>query len=166
MFLLKHGYPIWLPQPELNLPVEYRREGVSIGDVGFITSNGAFDFLFNIWDQPGNFSSVSPPPLKTTFKVPVFPPRSMISSTSNIDYEVDWRTMDIYYSYHGKDTGAILCMPHGASQEDYKNERVLKGFIGMNAESWYRYALKCGRDLDRHSLYLVTGSLKSKTWGM
>ncbi|KAF8995192.1 hypothetical protein BDQ17DRAFT_1031931 [Cyathus striatus] len=165
MFPLKHGYPLWYPQPERNLPIEYRRKGVTIGDVGFITSDGTFDFLFNIWNQPGNFGSVSPPQFQTIYKA-AFPPRSMISSTSNIDYEVDWRTMDISYSYHDKDSGVILCMPHGASQEDYKNERVLKGFIGMNAESWYRYALKCGRDLDRHSLYLVTGSLKSKTWGI
>ncbi|KAF8977599.1 hypothetical protein BDQ17DRAFT_1224375, partial [Cyathus striatus] len=49
MFPLKHGYPLWLPQPDHNLPIEYRQNGVSIGDIGFITSNGGFDYLFNIW---------------------------------------------------------------------------------------------------------------------
>ncbi|KAF8995201.1 hypothetical protein BDQ17DRAFT_1207149, partial [Cyathus striatus] len=62
--------------------------------------------------------------------------------------------------------GTILSMPHGASQEDYKNERILKGFIGRNAKHWYRYAIQCGRDIDCHSLYLVTGCLKSRSWGI
>ncbi|KAF8995187.1 hypothetical protein BDQ17DRAFT_1412262 [Cyathus striatus] len=177
MFPLKHGYPLWLPQPDHSLPIEYCRKGVSIGDVGFITCDGSFDFLFNIWnpgveysinrnDLADGFSSlVSPPQLQTSTKT-VFPPRSMIASNSNIDYEVDLQTMSISYSYHDKEPGAILCMPQGASREDCKNEKILKGFIGRSAESWYRYALKSGRDIDRHSLYLVTGTLKSRTWGI
>ncbi|KAF8995194.1 hypothetical protein BDQ17DRAFT_1032063 [Cyathus striatus] len=175
MFPLKHGYPLWLPQRDHNLSIEYRRKGVSIGDVGLITSDGSFDFLFNIWtsaespinpdDLPNDFTSSCPPRLQTSFKSS-FPPRSMISNISNIEVEVDWHTMDISYSFADKEAGAILSMPHEASQEDYKNERILKGFIGRNAEHWYSYAIQCGRDQDRHSLYLATGCLKSRTWGI
>jgi len=42
------GFPLWNPAPDDNLVVEYRDKGVSIGDVGLITSDGEFNFLFNI----------------------------------------------------------------------------------------------------------------------
>ena len=48
MYLKKHGFPLWIPQPNLRLSCSYRRQGVSIGDVGIFTAGGGFDFLFNI----------------------------------------------------------------------------------------------------------------------
>ena len=45
----KRGSPLWVPGPGMQLPVAYRRRGVSIGDVGLIYCSGGFDFLFNIF---------------------------------------------------------------------------------------------------------------------
>ncbi|EEB99196.1 hypothetical protein MPER_01172 [Moniliophthora perniciosa FA553] len=46
---LKHGHPLWLPEPtKHSLPKEYQRQGVQIGDVGVITSDSGFEFLFNV----------------------------------------------------------------------------------------------------------------------
>ncbi|KAJ7762066.1 hypothetical protein DFH07DRAFT_418293 [Mycena maculata] len=45
----RRGFPLYEPGPQRNLPVEYRRNGVSIGDVGRVTPEGVFDFFFNIY---------------------------------------------------------------------------------------------------------------------
>ncbi|KAJ7506663.1 hypothetical protein B0H11DRAFT_239064, partial [Mycena galericulata] len=44
------GYPMWCPGPNLDphVPLQYRRLGTSIGDVGMITQDGIFDFVFNV----------------------------------------------------------------------------------------------------------------------
>ena len=65
------GFPLWIPQPNLRLPIPYRAKGVSIGDVGIITAFGGFDFLFNICrarddpinpeELPDNFAPMYPP---------------------------------------------------------------------------------------------------------
>lgn len=49
---LKEGYPLYRPELHRRLNDDvydaYRREGISIGDIGIIRPGGDFDFLFNI----------------------------------------------------------------------------------------------------------------------
>jgi hypothetical protein len=59
---LKEGYPMYLPElPDRSNAAgdyeAYRSEGISIGDVGIITADGDFDFLFNICIDPHSRSS-------------------------------------------------------------------------------------------------------------
>lgn len=42
-----HGYPQWIPRPDV-LVSGHEEHGVSIGDVGIVTPDQSFDFLFNI----------------------------------------------------------------------------------------------------------------------
>jgi hypothetical protein len=49
LLLKRIGYPLWFPEPSMY-PSGYSGQGVSVGDVGLITYDGHFDFLFNICD--------------------------------------------------------------------------------------------------------------------
>ena len=70
MLRQKRGFPLYEPAPQINLPAEYQRHGVSIGDVGRVRPEGIFDFFFNIFlppehpinanDTPEDFSPMSP----------------------------------------------------------------------------------------------------------
>lgn len=58
-----HGYPLWVPKPDDNLREQYKDRGVDIGDVGIVTADGDFDFLFNIClpeDHPINIGRTPP----------------------------------------------------------------------------------------------------------
>jgi hypothetical protein len=43
-----HGVPLWKPEPDSDLPPEYLETGILVGDVGILTPEGGFDYLFNI----------------------------------------------------------------------------------------------------------------------
>jgi hypothetical protein len=49
-----YGYPLSYPQPPEDLPLESRAEGIQIGDVGVLTSEGGFNTFFNICRTDGN----------------------------------------------------------------------------------------------------------------
>lgn len=58
------GYPLWIPSPNMLLPVCNRASGVRIGDVGIITPEGGFSFFFNVCYEathPINASRRLPP---------------------------------------------------------------------------------------------------------
>ena len=45
----RRGYPLWTPEPNMNLPDAYVREGLKIGDVGVVVpEDGSFDVFFNV----------------------------------------------------------------------------------------------------------------------
>lgn len=53
----KYGYPLYIPEPSDNLPLQFRERGVSIGDVGVVMPNGSFNFAFSVCapaDDPVN----------------------------------------------------------------------------------------------------------------
>jgi len=89
----RRGSPMWMPGPDMNLPVEYRKEGIRIGDVGILYRSEGFGFLFNIFlpahhpinegrVPPGfgplNLSHLEHRPREQVF----FGPKSYLTSTS------------------------------------------------------------------------------------
>ncbi|KIJ99825.1 hypothetical protein K443DRAFT_679658 [Laccaria amethystina LaAM-08-1] len=169
MYLKKRGFPLWIPQPNTTLPHSYQRRGVSIGDVGIFTSNGGFDFLFNICLPAGDTSNPDELPegfsrieLKET-DVCKFPAHSSHSHLASPDVKKRDRAI---FECSGSD-GAILAMPQGAYDEDLKNIRRFREYTLIHAESWYQYANgPCGREIGNGDLHLVTGCDKTTSWGI
>jgi len=56
LLLERLGYPLWRPDLPLdqNLPQAYLDHGVSIGDVGILTEEGAFKCKFNVCADAGD----------------------------------------------------------------------------------------------------------------
>ena len=50
----KHGYPLYYPGPLESSSTGFRKRGTGIGDVGIITSRGAFKFAFNLFTPRSN----------------------------------------------------------------------------------------------------------------
>ncbi len=108
---------MWIPGPDMNLPTEYRREGIRIGDVGILYCSEGFSFLFNIFlaaDHPINEGRVPPgfeplnlSNLKHKLKQQVvLGPKSYLTSTSvttssNMDslYVSGFHDMEDSYHY-------------------------------------------------------------------
>ena len=64
LLMRRHGYPLWCPEPDYR-SFEHHSDGVQIGDVGIITNDGRFDFLFNVFLATDHPVHHRPPPLFT-----------------------------------------------------------------------------------------------------
>lgn len=63
MSTLGHGYPLWFPDYDPNLPPTYPKDGTRIGDLGYLTDEGSFEYLFNVCtdaSDPSNSGRVPP----------------------------------------------------------------------------------------------------------
>ncbi|CAA7268306.1 unnamed protein product [Cyclocybe aegerita] len=171
------GSPLWIPESNNRLPIDYQRKGIAIGDVGILTPSGAFDFLFNICLPPDHifnedrtppgFSPLDPP-LKdidvhgyTEFKADSY----LTSSSIEKSYRDDNRPGLTFESSASE--GAILTMPHGAQSENLGNVSRFRKYMADNQESWYEHVNgELGREAQNGDIRLVIGCDKSVSWGM
>ncbi|KAL4261894.1 hypothetical protein AB1N83_006417 [Pleurotus pulmonarius] len=158
----RHGYPLWIPEPYGHSAI-YRTKGVRIGDVGYVTQDGAFRTLFNIRapsDHPINRRGV-PNGFQQVHldaddidRVPnLRPPNSSVTSTY-----AEKRSLDVGFSATEVQTvvgagaglqyvwssseGAILHLPKGASRIDATNLNVFREQATYHAKNWYAFAQK------------------------
>ncbi|KAF8972885.1 hypothetical protein BDZ97DRAFT_636061 [Flammula alnicola] len=172
------GSPLWIPEPNNYLNVLYRRRGIAIGDVGIITDDGAFDFLFNIClpkNDPMNSGGV--PDYYSPLHPPLLPARDIRGhqelgentylASEAIKKEIsDVGPSGITFIASACE-GAILTIPQGAYTENLANTARFNEYLERNVLNWYRYANGiCGRQIENGDLRLVIGADKSRAWGM
>ncbi|KAJ7458914.1 hypothetical protein FB451DRAFT_1372119 [Mycena latifolia] len=174
------GFPVYVPEPQRNLPQEYQRQGVTIGDVGRVTPEGIFDFFFNIYldaDNPINADNVPEgfSPLERYVSRDVisrkFGPGSHVSTPSVQKRDLEPSSImfaGVNFAFNcNAPQGAVVALPHGSQLEKLQNVEHMRRYAAKNAESWYKYVNgDRGRGLANGALYLVTGFEKSRSWGL
>ncbi|KDR72730.1 hypothetical protein GALMADRAFT_73761 [Galerina marginata CBS 339.88] len=163
----RRGSALWIPEPSRTLPPQYRRNGVTIGDLGVISEFGSFDFLFNIChprDHP-----IHPPGLPETFTpLPISP--SNITQYSEFIGESYLSSESVKNGLVFETSaleGALLMMPVGSNSADLISKARVRKFFKDNAENWYTYANNEREwEVRNGELRLVIGHDKTTAWGM
>ncbi|KAJ7181570.1 hypothetical protein C8R43DRAFT_870053, partial [Mycena crocata] len=177
------GYPMWQPGPNLDgrLHRKYRQRGISIGDVGCINSRGTFDFFFNILlagnDPINGGGSYTPQkflPLPSSWSeeagtegfgtgTTVYSLQSCICFTNKGDRE---GSASAFHFRIADTPGAICVLPTGAQTHTFGNLSNIQDYISAHAVEWYRHINgPRGRLVENGSLYLITGTTKTDSWG-
>ncbi|THV04059.1 hypothetical protein K435DRAFT_650068, partial [Dendrothele bispora CBS 962.96] len=182
-----YGYPLWTPEPNEQTPLVYRKVGIQVGDVGFITQDGGFEFLFNItlpkdhkihqkWRGiPEDFEQLKLNEKGYSTGKNQIPKGETIHSKETEVQEIggyfNVRASDLptvtdtnigfqLHSTHSE--GAALLLPQGASRTDYMMDNSLRDFAIKNAQTWYRYIHEQGYSYAWNgSLYIITGFFKT-----
>ncbi|PPQ84962.1 hypothetical protein CVT25_004475 [Psilocybe cyanescens] len=188
LFKHRHGLPLWKPDPNANLLDIYTKKGISIGDLGLLTDDGGFDYLFNVHagaEDPvnqflGTPSTFQPLPpitnqdiIKTEFQ---HPEKACI--TRNASYEVTGAgnlgeampgvEVNLAFEFSlSEERAAMLILPHGADRYDAKANDIYLEYAIKYAIPWYQYLNQVKRRGAKNgSLFLVTGCDKSHSWGL
>ncbi|KAJ7227488.1 hypothetical protein GGX14DRAFT_315144, partial [Mycena pura] len=173
------GFPLYFPAPQTNLPQEYQRRGVAVGDVGRVAPEGFFDFIFNVYlpadhsinanGVPRDFSPLQCYEAKDLLRLD-YAPGDHVSTPSVREHESATGYFpggDFLFNCSGS-MGAVLALPHGAHVEKLANLENLRRYAAKNAYSWYEYVNgpDRGRGLENGTLCVVTGWEKSRSWGI
>ncbi|KAJ7822201.1 hypothetical protein B0H14DRAFT_1325149 [Mycena olivaceomarginata] len=171
------GFPLYRPEPRPNLPEEYRRTGIAIGDVGVVTVEGGFEFFFNIYlpannpiniDAPEDFVPLSACPSRRDIDNYDFHPGDHVSTGIHKLSGFTNSTVGGEFVFEcAGPKGAVLALPHGAHLEKLRKLAFMRQYAAKNARSWYKYLNETkGCELQNSSLLLITGCEKAKSWGI
>ncbi|KAF8802246.1 hypothetical protein BYT27DRAFT_6773812 [Phlegmacium glaucopus] len=177
LMLKGRGFPLWIPQANIRLPIPYRAKGICIGDVGIVTAFGGFDFLFNICrarddpinpgDLPDNFAPIHPPLNMTDVReFREFSAGSYLASSSIVKSQTTEQTPGLIFESSASE-GAILTMPEGAFQEELGNLSRFRDYVAVHATDWYKFVNgPRGREAQNGDVRVVVGCDKTTSWGM
>ncbi|KAF9048901.1 hypothetical protein BJ165DRAFT_1609884 [Panaeolus papilionaceus] len=169
------GYPLWVPECSQSLPIEKRRLGVDIGDVGLIDKDGCFVFLFNILlpiDHPfhpevmpqgytpvrhRSHDLVVSRPLRNDTALTSMSVRRLVGGCSSLEQKFEIVSSE----------GAVLALPEGAQTYRIQNVSKWEIYMARHIESWYEYVkVTLGYKANNGDIRLVTGCDKACSWGM
>ncbi|KAJ3738461.1 hypothetical protein DFH05DRAFT_1517432 [Lentinula detonsa] len=188
LWLEKRGYPLWIPAPSQPIPVEFKKQGVRIGDVGILTTTGGFDYLFNAClphNDPANSAGLPEgfEPLVVdqghiSQWQDMYPPGSHVSSCwddiqvtllpqsqTKIPGVPDEVGAGMSFVPR-RSTGALLILPEGASSTDHKSLDEFRDYGIIWARKWFQFANSPPYSRGTKNLYLVTGCDKTRAWGV
>ncbi|KIL57182.1 hypothetical protein M378DRAFT_36399, partial [Amanita muscaria Koide BX008] len=157
------GYPLYVPQPYSGFSEEvYSRKGVCVGDVGIITKDGAFDFLFNVC--PSQNSLINQRQILRGFTFETSEDQK-IYHKEGFPHKTHIFESPVYTSSEAG--GAILELPEGAFQDSATSTYPFRRLTSRYGEQWYKYAIGTrGKDVLNGSLHLVTSCTKCTQWGI
>ncbi|KAK0205134.1 caspase domain-containing protein [Desarmillaria ectypa] len=186
MSTLGHGYPLWRPDCDPNAPPTYTKGEARVGDLGYLTNEGDFAYLFNVCADASDLSNSGrvPPdfiPL-TDFPEPVVGERLemhgkntvLTASGCHSSTRLDQTPVQVKFEAgHGYEftcsatQAAILVLPEGGERYDSVFPHLLEEYAAANAHGWYKYlnGPTQHRQIRNGMLYLVTGFDKCPSWG-
>ncbi|KAL0567788.1 SCF ubiquitin ligase complex subunit cdc4 [Marasmius crinis-equi] len=185
---LGFGYPLWIPEPNNALPDDYKKKGVRTGDVGVLTDDGGFDFVFNACvsaTDPINVNGV-PESFQPLVRNPKqrreilrkhgggLPILSLGAETKRIDFQVSAGVPTQagfigggggFKIAFGGETGAVVIPSNGADGEDCQDVGVFLEYALIHAAEWYQFVNSTlRRDVRNGDLYFITGYDKTDCW--
>ncbi|KAK0451476.1 hypothetical protein EV421DRAFT_1034001 [Armillaria borealis] len=187
MSTLGHGYPLWLPDYDPDLPPTYPKDGTRVGDLGYLTDGGGFEYLFNVCTDASNPSNSGrvPPDFVPLTDIPepavekqleMHEKNKVLTASSerlstrpgqNLPIRIKFEAGRGYEFTCSAAQAAILVLPDGAERYDSAFPHLLEAYAAANAHSWYKYLNGPAqqRQIRNGMLYLVTGFDKCPSWG-
>ncbi|KZP32129.1 hypothetical protein FIBSPDRAFT_685746, partial [Athelia psychrophila] len=165
----QEGYPLYYPEPPANLPLENRKRGVSIGDVGIIKVDGKFQFAFNIFMRwTGTNDEINCFGVPDHFEPLQFNQHHVECLPNKREKKSELMSKGVERNEASANVKtAVLTMPDGAMGEDYCDIASIRSYSIANAMSWYKFINRTlGREAPNGSLYVATGCDKSAAWGI
>ncbi|KIM38801.1 hypothetical protein M413DRAFT_447513 [Hebeloma cylindrosporum] len=171
------GSPIHRPNPPTAQPIEYRKEGFSIGDVILLNFGGYVDFLFNTCvpaDSPFNgrprnipegFSPISPPlDPANIHEYAAFKGHTVLDGRSVRRFQIQGRVPGTVFDAIAEEM-AILTIPEGVISRDIIDVSCFRKYIAANAVGWYKFVNEVGdRYATNGDLRIVVGSDRCSAW--
>ncbi|KIM38818.1 hypothetical protein M413DRAFT_447528 [Hebeloma cylindrosporum] len=160
------GSPIHTPDPPNAQPVEYRKQGFSIGDVILLSSRGRVDFHFNTCVPAGSPFNGRPKHIPQGFS-PLHPPldpanihdyapfqgHTVLNGRSVRKYQIQGRVPGVLFDAVAEEM-AILTIPEGVKSRDVIDVSCFRKYIASNAIAWYKFINEV------HDRYATNGDLR------